>query len=112
MSAASATKAPPASLSQPIESLNGVGPARAREFHHLGVATLGDLLEYFPRTYQYESAEKPISQIVRDQIDDGLLERFAFNSRDDGESELFSQRLRVPGATREPDQQYQHQGYR
>ena len=51
-----------------IESLGGVGPTRARHFHALGIATLADLLEYFPRTYQYESAEKTISQLVADQI--------------------------------------------
>ena len=33
----------------------------------------------------------------------GLLKRFAFNSRDHGECELFLQRLRVGGATAEPN---------
>src|SRR5436190_230059 len=46
-----------------IESLEGVGATRARRFHALGVRTLGDLLEYFPRTYQAESAELSIDQL-------------------------------------------------
>ncbi len=55
-------------LSQPLESLAGAGPARAKEFARLDVFTLGDLLEYFPRDYQYEAAERPISQMVSGQI--------------------------------------------
>ncbi|HSV15622.1 MAG TPA: OB-fold nucleic acid binding domain-containing protein, partial [Tepidisphaeraceae bacterium] len=56
-------------LLRPVESLAGVGPTRAKELRRLGIATLGDLLEYFPRDYQYESAEKPISQLVAGQIE-------------------------------------------
>src|SRR5437763_13827678 len=52
----------------PIESLAGVGPTRGRHFHGLGVRTLGDLVQYFPRSYQYESAERPIAQLVAEQI--------------------------------------------
>ena len=53
---------------QPIESLHGVGPTRAKQFQALGVKTLGDLLDYFPRDYQYESAEKPIAELVPNQV--------------------------------------------
>src|SRR5437868_6246561 len=52
------------SLKQTIESLDGVGPARARAFRHLEVHTLGDLLEYFPRGYQSENAETNIENLV------------------------------------------------
>jgi ATP-dependent DNA helicase RecG len=57
-----------AALLRPIESLDGVGPTRARAFRVLGVKTLGDLLEYFPRDYQYESSERTISQLVANDI--------------------------------------------
>lgn len=50
-------------LISPIESLEGIGSSRARHFHALNVHTLGDLLEYFPRDYQYESAELPIGRL-------------------------------------------------
>src|SRR5689334_15393265 len=50
-------------LQKPIDSLQGVGATRARRFHALGVRTLADLLEYFPRTYQAESAELSIDQL-------------------------------------------------
>src|SRR5579875_2055668 len=55
-------------LQRPVESLAGVGPARAKELARLGVTTLGDLLEYFPRDYQYESAEKPIADLIPNQV--------------------------------------------
>jgi ATP-dependent DNA helicase RecG len=38
---------------------------RAKALRALGVSTLGELLDYFPRDYQYESEEKPID-LLRD----------------------------------------------
>jgi ATP-dependent DNA helicase RecG len=55
-------------LQRSVESLPGVGATRAKVFHNLGVFTLGDLLEYFPRDYQFESSELPISRLVDGQI--------------------------------------------
>ena len=51
------------SLSTRVDALSGVGPTRARQLAELGVDTLGELLEYFPRSYQYESEERPINQL-------------------------------------------------
>src|SRR5690349_22907206 len=50
-------------LTTPVDSLAGVGPTRAKHLADLGVNTLGELLEYFPRTYQYESEEKSVNQL-------------------------------------------------
>jgi ATP-dependent DNA helicase RecG len=55
-------------LRRPVETLSGVGLIRARELRELGLHTFGDLLEYFPRTYRYESEEMPISRISSEQI--------------------------------------------
>src|SRR5919109_300227 len=55
-------------LAQRISTIEGVGPSKVKEFEGRGVRTLGDLLEYFPRTYQQERAERPIDQLVGDQI--------------------------------------------
>ena len=41
---------------------------RGKEFRRLGVATIGDLLEYFPRNYQYEAAERNINQLLAGQL--------------------------------------------
>jgi len=40
-------------LSMPVRFLKGVGPARARVFAELGVETVSDLLEYFPRDWEF-----------------------------------------------------------
>jgi ATP-dependent DNA helicase RecG len=55
-------------LLKPVEELSEVGPVRAKALRSLGVSTLGDLLEYFPRDYQYESEEKPIPLLRENEI--------------------------------------------
>jgi ATP-dependent DNA helicase RecG len=40
-------------LSTPVQFLKGVGPARARTFSQLGIETVGDLLEHFPRDWNF-----------------------------------------------------------
>src|SRR5687767_14114925 len=54
---------PSPQVSRPIDDLEGIGPARAKQFKLLGVNTLNDLLEYFPRAYQFEASEQPIAQL-------------------------------------------------
>jgi ATP-dependent DNA helicase RecG len=51
-----------------IDSLPGIGPSRAKAFHQLGLTTFGELLEYFPRDYQYESSELSIEQLTEGAI--------------------------------------------
>ena len=51
-------------LQRAIDTLAGVGTARAKEFRRLGVATLSDLLDYFPRDYQFEAEERTIAELV------------------------------------------------
>ena len=55
-------------LTTPVSKLAGVGKTRAAQLQQLGVSTLGDLLEYFPRRYQVEKAERPISDLTTGQI--------------------------------------------
>ncbi len=64
----SAHQAQSTTLARRIETLDGIGRARARELESLGVHTLGDLLEYFPRTYQSERAERPINELVEGPV--------------------------------------------
>ncbi|HEY7118739.1 MAG TPA: ATP-dependent DNA helicase RecG [Tepidisphaeraceae bacterium] len=64
-SAAAARTLPP---STPVTALAGVGETRARHLADLGVNTLGELLEYFPRTYQFESEERAINQLASGPI--------------------------------------------
>ena len=54
-------------LSMPVQFLKGVGPARAEIFSKLGVKTVGDLLEYFPRDWNFLPEPAKINQIKPNQ---------------------------------------------
>jgi len=49
-------------LSMPVQFLKGVGPARAKIFTQVGVETVGDLLEYFPRDWNFMPEPTKIGQ--------------------------------------------------
>lgn len=51
------------SLSTPVQYLKGVGPARAETFKKLGVETVADLLEYYPRDWNFLPEPTKIGQI-------------------------------------------------
>jgi ATP-dependent DNA helicase RecG len=48
-------------LSNPIQYLKGVGPKRAALFAQLGIATVSDLLHYYPRDWQDRHETKDLS---------------------------------------------------
>jgi len=50
-------------LSMPVQYLKGVGPARAKNFAQLGVYTVGDLLEHFPRDWNFTPASTKIAEM-------------------------------------------------
>ena len=54
-------------LSMPVQYLKGVGPARARIFSQLGVETMADLLEYFPRDWMFAPAVTKIGEAAEGQ---------------------------------------------
>ena len=53
-------------ISTPVQYLKGVGPARAEAFAQLGVRTVGDLLEYFPRDWIFAPQAVKINQMRPD----------------------------------------------
>ena len=52
-------------LEQPVEKVRAVGPKRAQALQKAGVATIGDLLYYFPRRYLDRST---VSKIIQLQV--------------------------------------------
>jgi ATP-dependent DNA helicase RecG len=54
-------------LTMPVQYLQGVGPARAVVFGKLGVRTVGDLLEYFPRDWLFAPNPVKIGQMRPDE---------------------------------------------
>jgi len=49
-------------LDRPLKYVKGVGESRARLFAKLGLNTLGDIINYFPRDYEDRSVFKQISE--------------------------------------------------
>ncbi|HXH26480.1 MAG TPA: ATP-dependent DNA helicase RecG [Candidatus Acidoferrum sp.] len=55
-------------LNQPIKAAKGIGPAIVEKLASLGVATIGDLLYFFPRRYEDFSHVTPIAKIVPGKV--------------------------------------------
>jgi ATP-dependent DNA helicase RecG len=51
-------------LDAPLTVLTGVGPKISKTLERLGLATLGDMLTYYPRRYDDFSQMKPINRLV------------------------------------------------
>ena len=55
-----------ARLTDPVSSLRGVGPAKAKMLQALNIFTLGDLICHFPRGYEDRTQLVTISQLQVD----------------------------------------------
>ena len=66
-----------------VQFLRGVGPRRAQLFSQLGIKTVGDLLEYFPRDYEFRPPLTLIKEINVDQnvTVAGEIDSMRFNKR-------------------------------
>lgn len=51
-------------LQTSVQYIKGVGAQRAPGPGRLGICTLGDLLEYFPRAYEDRTAMRPIGEVL------------------------------------------------
>lgn len=56
----------PANPGTSVKVLSGVGPARLKLLHRLGLRTLADLLRHLPARYEDQSAEGAIADLVED----------------------------------------------
>ena len=56
-----------AQLTDGIQFLKGIGPAKAKLFEALGIHTIGDLLYHYPRTYEDRTRLAPIASLEVDQ---------------------------------------------
>ena len=54
-------------LDTPIRYLKGVGPNRAACLGQVGIDTVGDLLDFFPRRHEYSEDLTPIDQLAQGQ---------------------------------------------
>jgi ATP-dependent DNA helicase RecG len=53
---------PAPGLSKPVQYLKGVGPRRAQALKNLGIETVGDLLNHFPREHEDRTEKVPIGK--------------------------------------------------
>jgi ATP-dependent DNA helicase RecG len=69
-------------LSMPVQFLKGVGPARAKIFAQLGVETVADLLEYFPRDWNFVPEQAKIRHMRPNETATiiGLVESIDYQS--------------------------------
>lgn len=51
----------------PITKLSGIGEKRAALFHKLGIETVGDMVTFYPRSYDNWSAITPIADVVPEE---------------------------------------------
>ena len=49
-------------LSDPIDSIPGIGPRTAKAYAHLGITTVHDLIWHLPSRYEHEQAEMTIAE--------------------------------------------------
>ncbi|MBO7196087.1 MAG: ATP-dependent DNA helicase RecG [Clostridia bacterium] len=57
----------------PVSELNGVGKVRATQLAKLGIATVGDLIYYFPRAYEKRGEIRPLREFDTDRCCSYLL---------------------------------------
>jgi ATP-dependent DNA helicase RecG len=61
-------EAPEKKLTQSVQRLNGVGPARAEILEKLEIRTVADLLFFFPRTYQDFTELHNVTELANEQL--------------------------------------------
>lgn len=52
---------------QRLDGMSGVGPARSKALQKLGLSTVGDLLEYFPRLYEDRTQREHLAGISEEE---------------------------------------------
>lgn len=55
-------------LSRSIRYLKGIGDARARLFNRVGIFSINDLLEYYPRQYEDRTKIKKINELLDEEL--------------------------------------------
>ncbi len=55
-------------MDSPITSIKGIGEKTAMLFHRVGVHTVGELLSYYPRTYDIYEEPVTFANLKTDEI--------------------------------------------
>ena len=54
-------------LGTDVRYIKGIGEQRAKSLSRLGIRTLGDLLNYFPRTYEDRTVTRPLAEVLPEE---------------------------------------------
>ena len=54
-------------LNEPITAIKGIGEKKAELLNNLGIFTVGDIVEYFPRDYEDRSTVCTIDTLTEDE---------------------------------------------
>ena len=55
-------------LSSSVQKLKGIGPAKAKGLASIGLFTLQDIVQYYPKRYEDRSSYQTIAELVNDEI--------------------------------------------
>ena len=55
-------------LDDSVEEIHNIGKQRLRYLNNMGIYTVKDLIEYFPRDYDDRSSIKSIPELIKDEI--------------------------------------------
>jgi ATP-dependent DNA helicase RecG len=72
-----------------VQYVKGVGPARAKTFAQLGVQTVGDLLEYYPRDWVFAPSPVKIAQLRPNETASVIAQVESTDDRDYRRPPLF-----------------------
>ena len=54
-------------LNEPITAIKGIGDKKAQLLNNLGIFTVEDIVEYFPRDYEDRSTVRKIDQLIEEE---------------------------------------------
>lgn len=55
-------------LTMPITVLKGIGPKKAKEYQRLGIKTVGDMIEFYPKSYEVSRGFTNISDLKVNEV--------------------------------------------
>ncbi|MEG1918112.1 MAG: ATP-dependent DNA helicase RecG [Oscillospiraceae bacterium] len=100
-----------ATLQDSVQSIPGIGTTQAKKLEKLGLHTLGDLVGYFPRSYEDRTATCPIRELIAGEAVCIRAMVAAPPTLSWARSGVDLVRLRVVDATAELDITYFNQSY-
>ena len=85
-------------LKKEVQFIKGVGPSRVKLLNKLGIATLEDLITYYPRNYEDRSQPKNIAELVNGE--EALISAYPVRTYERSENSWQFNALQINGKRR------------